>query len=70
MSSPDESMKLTMIVLGGEPVRHLALSDKLDAQAAMPYLTCLVTPPLYQYKLLIQLDIISLYVLYHQSTHH
>jgi|GEM_PF-3536068 hypothetical protein len=29
MSSPDESMKLTMIVLGGEPVRHLALSDKL-----------------------------------------
>ena len=45
MSSPDESMKLTMIVLGGEPVRHLALSDKLDAQAAMPYLTCLVTPP-------------------------
>ena len=46
MSSPDESMKLTMIVLGGEPVRHLALSDKLDAQAAMPYLTCLVTPPL------------------------
>ncbi len=32
--------------------------------AVMPKLAGLRAPPLYQYKLLIQLDIISLYVLY------